>query len=80
MQAILREHAPATPEIVRAEPMESRDGAGFAELRWETRDLATSTPVQRTILITFTRVDAALLVYWGAKPKKLEKPVDSEAT
>lgn len=59
---LLRGHADSLPTIRRAETMDSSEGAGFAELLWQTRDRASGTPVRRTILITFTRVDATLLV------------------
>lgn len=62
VRTLLRAHEQAVPRVVRADVMESREGAGFAELSWATRDLASGTPVQRTILITFTRVDTKLLV------------------
>lgn len=61
LRDLLTGHERAVPVVVRAETMESRDGAGFAELLWETRERAAGTPVRRTILITFTRVEATLL-------------------
>lgn len=62
LKGLIRAHLPALPTVVRAETMESREGDGFAELVWETSDVASGTPVRRTLLVTFTRVDAALLV------------------
>jgi len=62
LKGFLRAHLPALPTVVRAEPMESQEGYGFAELAWETADVESGTPARYTLLVTFTRIDAALLV------------------